>query len=164
MNRAATLERQLSPRTRRIVLTAHIAASVGLLGDVAGFLAIAIRAATTPDPALEASSYELLSMFGMVFGIPLTLTSIATGVALGLGTKWGVLRYPWVTTKLVLNVSVLLVGALVLGPSIDEMRTGDGDAGGLLIAGAAYDVVVLTLATTLSVFKPGRARARFAGG
>jgi hypothetical protein len=100
----------------------------------------------------------LLSMFGMVFGIPLSLASIATGVTLGLGPKWGVLRYPWVTTKLVLNVSVLLVGALVLGPSIDEMRTGHGDAGGLLIAGAAYDVVVLTLATTLSVFKPGRAR------
>jgi hypothetical protein len=69
-----------------------------------------------------------------------------------------VLRYPWVTTKLVLNVSVLVVGALVLGPSIDEMRAGDGDAGGLLIAGAAYDVAVLTLATTLSVFKPGSAR------
>jgi hypothetical protein len=90
MNRVATLERQLSPRTRRIVLTA-------------------------PDPALEASSYELLSMFGMVFGIPLTLTSIATGVALGLGTKWGVLRYPWVTTKLVLNVSVLLVARARFG-------------------------------------------------
>jgi len=38
------------------------------------------------------------------------------------------------------------------------MRAGDGDAGGLLIAGAAYDVLVLTLATALSVFKPGRAR------
>jgi uncharacterized membrane protein len=157
MQPTATSKRRLSPRARRIVLTAHIVASVGLLGDVAGFLAIAVRAATTPDPALEAASSELLAMFGMVFGIPLSLASIATGVTLGLGTKWGVLRYPWVTTKLVLNVSVLVVGALVLGPSIDEMRTGDGDAGGLLIAGAAYDVVALTLATTLSVFKPGRA-------
>jgi uncharacterized membrane protein len=152
MQPTATSKRRLSPRARRIALTAHIVASVGLLGDVAGFLAIAVRAATTPDPALEAASYELLAMFGMVFGIPLSLASIATGVTLGLGTKWGVLRYPWVTTKLVLNVSVLVVGALVLGPSIDE------DAGGRLIAGAAYDVAVLTLATTLSVFKPGRAR------
>ena len=68
------------------------------------------------------------------------------------------LRYPWVTTKLALNVSVILVGALVLGPSADAMRTGDGDAGGLLVAGAAYDLAALTLATSLSVFKPGRAR------
>ena len=57
MQVAAPSKRRLSPRARRIVLTAHIVASVGLLGDVAGFLAIATRAATTPDPALEAASY-----------------------------------------------------------------------------------------------------------
>jgi hypothetical protein len=162
MKTDAPLRRRLSPRTRRIVLTAHIVASVGLLGDVAGFLAIAIRAASTADPGLESASYELLSMFGMVFGIPLSLVSLATGLTLGLGSKWGVLRYPWVTTKLILNVSVLVVGALLLGPAIDEMRQGDGDAGGVLIAGAAYDVIALTVATTLSVFKPGSARARVA--
>jgi hypothetical protein len=150
----------LAPRARRIVLTAHIVASVGLLGDVAVYLAVATRAATTSDPALQSACYELLTMFGFVFGIPLSLASLATGVTLGLGSKWGVLRYPWVTTKLALNVSVILVGALVLGPTADAMRTGDADAGGLLIAGAAYDVAALTLATTLSVFKPGRARAR----
>ena len=150
----------LSPRTRRIVLTTHIVASVGLLGDVAVYLAVATRAATTSDPALQSACYELLTMFGFVFGIPLSLASLATGVTLGLGSKWGVLRYPWVTTKLALNVSVILVGALVLGPTADAMRTGDRDAGGLLIAGAAYDVAALTLATTLSVFKPGRARVR----
>jgi hypothetical protein len=148
----------LKPRTRRIVLTAHIVASVGLLGDVAVYLAVATRAATTSDPALESACYELLTMFGFMFGIPLSLASLATGVTLGLGSNWGVLRYPWVTTKLALNVSVILVGALVLGPSADEMRTGDGDAGGLLVAGAAYDLAALTLATSLSVFKPGRAR------
>jgi hypothetical protein len=157
-------KRRLSPRARRIVLTVHIVASVGLLGDVAGFLAVAIRAASTADPGLESASYELLAMFGKVFGIPLSLASLATGVTLGLGTKWGVLRYPWVTTKLILNVSVIVVGALLLGPAIDEMRSGDGDAGGLLIAGAAYDVLALTAATSLSVFKPGRARVRPARG
>ena len=115
----------LSPRTRRIVLTTHIVASVGLLGDVAVYLAVATRAATTSDPALQSACYELLTMFGFVFGIPLSLASLATGVTLGLGSKWGVLRYPWVTTKLALNVSVILVGALVLGPTADAMRTGD---------------------------------------
>jgi hypothetical protein len=151
----------LSPRTRRIVLTTHIVASVGLLGDVAVYLAVATRAATTSDPALQSACYELLTMFGFVFGIPLSLGSLATGVALGLGSKWGVIRYPWVTTKLALNVSVILVGALLLGPTADAMHQGgDADAGGLLIAGAAYDVAALTLATTLSVFKPGRARRR----
>jgi hypothetical protein len=44
------------------------------------------------------------------------------------------------------------------------MRSGDGGAEGRLIAGAAYDVVALALATGLSVFKPrrriGRSRRR----
>lgn len=38
------------------------------------------------------------------------------------------------------------------------MRSGDGGAEGRLIAGAAYDVAALTLATGLSVFKPRRRR------
>ena len=47
----------------------------------------------------------------------------AAGVALGLGTKWGVLRYRWVTAKLVLILSVIIVGALIIGPATAAMRT-----------------------------------------
>jgi hypothetical protein len=36
----------------------------------------------------------------LVFGIPLSFGALITGVLLGLGTKWGVFRYPWVTTTL----------------------------------------------------------------
>ena len=60
--------------------------------------------------------------------------------------------------KLVLLVGVILVGALVLGPGTEAMRTGEGGAQARLIAGSAYDVVALTLATGLSVFKPRRRR------
>jgi hypothetical protein len=79
-----------------------------------------------------------------------------TGVALGIGTRWGVFRYPWVTIKLVLIVTVLLVGAFVIAPASDQMLDGEGDTTGRLIAAATYDVVALTVATTLGVFKPGR--------
>ncbi len=58
--------------------------------------------------------------------------------------------------KLALIVSVILVGAFVLGPASNQMLDGDGDTTGRLIAGATYDVMALTLATGLSVFKPGR--------
>jgi uncharacterized membrane protein len=141
---------KLSPGTRRALLTTHIVASVGLLGDVAVLLATAVRAATTDDPQLAASAYELMSMFSMVFGIPLSFASLITGVLLGLATKWGVLRYGWVMTKLLLIVTVILAGALVVGPSED----GGHDA--LLIAGATYQACALLLATGLSVFKPRR--------
>jgi hypothetical protein len=150
--------RRMSQPLRRAVLTAHIVASVGLLGEVSGFLAVAIRAATTTDPAAADASYDLLGMFSIVFGIPLSFAALATGIALGAGTKWGVLRHPWVIVKLLLILTVILVGAFVLGPSVDTMRNGAGGAEGGIVAGAAWDVAALALATGLSVDKPGRAR------
>lgn len=149
---------KLRPAARRALLTLHIIAGVGLLGDVAAVLAVNIRAATTDDPALAASSYELLAMFTVLFGIPLSLISLATGILLGLATPWGVIRYAWVTAKLALLVGVILVGSFILGPGTDAMRSGDGGAEARLIAGSAYDVAALTLATGLSVFKPRRRR------
>jgi uncharacterized membrane protein len=158
--RPAGVRRALSPRIRRAVLTVHIIASVGLLGDVAAVLAVNVRAATTADAGLASSSYELLQMFSVLFGIPLSFAALVTGVTLGLGTKWGVLRYGWVTAKLLLLLSVILVGAFVIGPATSEMHDGRGGAETVLIAAAAWDVVALILATVLSVYKPGGRRAR----
>ncbi|MDA0140810.1 hypothetical protein [Solirubrobacter deserti] len=121
-------------------------------------LAVNVRAATTDDPALAAASYELLAMFTVLFGIPLSMVSLATGIVLGMATPWGVLRYAWVSAKLVLLVGVVLVGSFLLGPGTAAMRSGDGGAEARLIAGSAYDVAALTLATGLSVFKPRRRR------
>lgn len=148
--------RFLPLRARQGLLTAHIIISVGLLGDAAGFLSVAIRAAMTHDPYVAADSVEVLNMFSAFFGIPLSVGALITGLALGLGTKWGVFRYPWVTAKLLLIVSVMLVGAFVIGPAETEMLDGTGDASTQLITGACYDVVALAVATGLSVFKPGR--------
>jgi uncharacterized membrane protein len=155
----------MTPRLRRAVLTLHIIASVALLGDSAGFLAVALRAATTDDPALADASYELLAMFSVVFGIPLSMLSLASGIALGLGTKWGVFKHAWTTIKLGFIVSVAVVGALVIGPSTEAMRTGSGGREWTIVLAAAYDVLVLSLAVGLSVYKPRRrqrARRRMA--
>jgi len=153
--------RRLSPFLRKLVLTAHIIVSVGLLGDSAGYLAVAIRGAITSDPEIARASWEMLWMFAFLFGVPLSFLALLTGLLLGLGTGWGVFRYPWVTTKLVLILSVIAVGALVLSGGMIAMRNGQGGAEGRLIAGAAYDVIALIVAATLAVFKPGgRWRAR----
>jgi Predicted integral membrane protein (DUF2269) len=144
-----------SPFLRKLVLTIHIIVSVGLLGDSAGYLAVAIRGAIASDPLIANSSYQMLRMFAFVFGIPLSFAALLTGALLGLGTKWGMFRYPWVTTKLLLIVSVIAVGALVLNGGMNAMLSGRGGAEGRLISGASYDVVALTVATALGVFKPG---------
>jgi hypothetical protein len=155
--RSATGNRRRLPiGYRNALLTAHIVFSVALLGDSAGYLAVAIRTSTLDDPALVHDSLKTLNMFSLVFGIPLSFAALLTGIGLGLGTRWGVFRYPWVTIKLALIVSVLLVGAFVIGPASQEMLDDGVDTTGRLIAGATYDVVALTVATALGVFKPGR--------
>jgi hypothetical protein len=144
----------LSRRTRRTVLTLHIAGGVGLLGVCAVIVLADVRALTLADPQ---PAYELMVSTPLL-GIPLSFLSLVTGVVLGLTSKWGVLRYGWVSTKLVLNVSVILVGALILGPQTAAMADDGSGSEVALIAGSVYDVLALSLATGLSVFKPGQAR------
>ncbi|HMG43152.1 MAG TPA: DUF2269 family protein [Acidimicrobiales bacterium] len=148
--------RRLRLPLRHALLTAHIVFSVALLGDSAGYLAVAIRTSTLDDPVLVRDSVRTLNMFSLVFGIPLSFAALLTGVGLGLGTRWGVFRYPWVTIKLALILTVILVGAFVISPASEQMLDGDGDRTGRMIAAAAYDVAALTIATGLGVFKPGR--------
>jgi hypothetical protein len=144
----------LARLARRWVLTVHIIVSVSLLGDSAGFLAVAVRSAIAEDPQVTNAGWEVLQMFSVVFGIPLSLAALITGLILGLGSNWGIFRYPWVTTKLLLIISVMLIGSFVL-PGLEELRSGTGGAETRLIAGAAYDVLALSVATGLAVFKPG---------
>lgn len=145
-----------SPVLLKAVLTLHIIVSVGLLGDSAGYLAIAVHASNAVDPTAARESYRILQMVAFVFGIPLSFAALLTGLWLTFITKWKVFRYPWVTIKFALIISVILVGALILKGGMDAMLNGSGGAEGRLIAGASYDVVALFFATVLSVFKPGK--------
>lgn len=146
----------LGRRARQWVLTVHIAVSVGLLGDSAGFLAVAIRHARADDPVVRDTTRDVLGMLALWFGIPLSFGALLTGLALGIGTRWGVFRYPWVIAKLTLIVTVIGVGAIVLRPLLFDNGPGADTNDAALIAGAAWDVVALATATGLGVFKPGR--------
>lgn len=137
------------------VITAHIAISVGLLGDSAGFLAVAIRRAASEDGSFREATREVLAMFALFFGIPLSFLALLTGLALALSTKWGVFRYPWVMTKLVLIVSVIVVGAVLISPVLDA-DSEPNDA--TLVVAGAWDVFALLVATGLAVVKPGKRR------
>jgi hypothetical protein len=153
---SAGAPRVLPRGARHTLLTAHIIVSVGLLGDTAGFLAIAVRLASTHDPAGRVELLNVLNMFATFFGIPLSVGALVSGIVLGLGTKWGVLRYPWVVAKLALIISVMVVGGAVIGPALHVMLSGDANATRQLMAAGAYDLLALAVATGLSVFKPGR--------
>ena len=63
------------------------------------------------------------------------------------------LSYRSTTAKLALVLTAILVGALVLGPSVEQMRDGSGTAEGRILLGAVCDLAALATATVLSVFK-----------
>ena len=54
--RSPSTRRRFPLHVRHAVLTAHIVFSVALLGDSAGFLAVAIRTSTLDDPDLRSGA------------------------------------------------------------------------------------------------------------
>jgi hypothetical protein len=159
--------RRLRPGTRKAVLTLHVGVSVAVIGVTGSVLIVALRAAGADDAAEAHALYGSAQTLAFALAIPFSLTSLATGIALGVGTRWGVLRYWWVTGKLALQLAIILTGALVVRPSVQALidRTADGRPLGsarweLTIAGAA-NLVFAAVAVGLAVFKPGgRLRAR----
>jgi hypothetical protein len=141
-------------RSRRVVTSIHVIASVGLLGSTAAMLLTAVSAARSSDPAFAHAAYTLMQAEAFAFGIPLSIVSVASGIALGRGTRWGVLRYWWTAAKLVLLVVTVGCGALVIGPLLDRRLEGKGDAWALVVAVAA-NAGMLASASVVSVFKPG---------
>jgi hypothetical protein len=153
---------RLRPGARRAAITVHIMSSVGLLGTTAGTLLLALTAAATDDAAFAQAIYRLMTSFTVAFGIPLSMLSLATGILVGLGTKWGVLRYWWTTAKLLLILGVVVNGAVNIGPTVDALRSDPmaaADQARVAIA-AAVSVAMLLTATALSVFRRPAGRVR----
>lgn len=68
------------PRLRKAVLTLHITFSVGWLGAVAVFLALAITGLTSRDNQLARSSLIAMELSTWFIIVPFCLTSLFTGV------------------------------------------------------------------------------------
>ena len=160
----------MPPRLRKLALTAHVAASVGWLGAVACFLAIAVVGLTSQDAQLVRAAYLAMEPIGWYVLVPLALASLLTGLVQALGTAWGLVRHYWVLFKFLITViaTVVLLAYMQtlghLGDLAAETTLVGGDLGGLrssspaVHAGAA--LLLLLVATTLSVYKP-RGRTRF---
>jgi hypothetical protein len=98
------------------------------------------------------------------------LLSLASGVVLALGSKYGLLRYWWVAIKLALNLGLTALVPLALHPTILDAvdranayaATGAGDLSvGNLVFPPIVSPTALLVAMILSVFKPwGRISGR----
>lgn len=159
---------RLHGSTRKALLLVHIAVGGAWLGIdvVLGVLVVAVL--TPGDPQGAAVALASIGMFVVWPMLALGLVSLASGVVLGLGSKYGLVRYWWVAVKLVLNVVLVSLVLLALWPDVIALAE---QARGALTAGTApptpadlifppvVSTTALLVAMTLSVFKPwGRVR------
>ncbi|HEX6444096.1 MAG TPA: hypothetical protein VF053_03335 [Streptosporangiales bacterium] len=149
---------RLPAPVRRAVLVLHVVVSAALLGELWGLVVLNLTATLTAETELAHSAYRLMEQLIFEGGAPLSLTGLATGVVLALSSPWGLLRNYWVFAKLLLLVGVILGGVLFFTPADLADATRDGAAPAARqwqqVAVVASGVVMLVVATALSVLKP----------
>jgi hypothetical protein len=154
----------MTPGVRKLALATHVTSSVGWLGSIGCFLALAVAGLRGQDAqAVRAASLasELLTWWVIV---PLAFASLLTGLIMSLGTPWGVFRHYWVLAKLLITLlaTVLLLlhtrpiglladiareTATLTGPHVRQLQT-------QLVRDAGLAMLALLVNVTLSVFKP----------
>jgi hypothetical protein len=153
----------LADRGRRVALTAHVVSSVGSLGAVAAFLALALAGLWSADVERARACYVAMEVAAKAAVLPLIVASLVTGIVSSLGSRWGLLQHYWVVVKLLLNVVVLIV-LLVQIETINYMAGAAADSrlseSGLfglrtsLVLHGAGGLLVLIVATVLGLYKP----------
>lgn len=155
---------RLGARTRKITLIVHLAAVAAWLGMhvVLGVLVFAALA----GPATSAPAFAIA--IATFVGWPLIVAALLTllsGALLGLGSKYGLARYWWVLTKLVITVILIALIVVVLVPSVADLAASAGDAATgfalnrRMIVPPIVSSGALLFAITISVVKPwGRTR------
>jgi hypothetical protein len=145
------------------VLVAHIVSAGAWIGiDIVVAVLVAVGWFGS-DEAVRGLAYQALGTF-VVWPMLLSgVVSLVSGLVLGLGTKFGLVKYWWVFVKLAMNVALCVTIVAVLRPGMVDVA----EHGRMLSAAGSSSVEVsflffppivsltaLTFATALSVFKP----------
>jgi hypothetical protein len=153
----------MTPRTRKLLLSTHVAVSVGWLGAAVAYIALAITGITSVDPEQARAAYLSLKMIGWFVIVPASLASLLTGLLQSAGTDWGLFRHYWVSAKLLLTsvATLVLLGHM---PAVSRMSAvaaspswsrAEADVLPIqLVVHAAGGIMVLLVIVALSVFKP----------
>jgi hypothetical protein len=154
---------RLGGRTRKAFLSLHVVSGAAWFGIDLALGILVVTALVVDDPRTAGMALQAVELFAIwpMFGA--SLLCLAAGVVLGLGSKYGLVRFWWVAIKLALN---LLMSTLI----VISLRPGIGEAAGIgerLMAGDTtvsvssdllFPVLVapsmLLTAYVLSVFKP----------
>jgi hypothetical protein len=153
-------------RFRKLGLSFHVVLSVGWLGAVAAFLALA-GGPFSRDAALARASYLGMDVVGRGALLPLSLGALVSGIVQSLGTRWGLLRHYWVLVKLVLTLfataalfvhqttAIAEAARLAADAATPLMRSGRlRELSVQLLGDSALALLVLLTATLIAVYKP----------
>jgi len=158
----------MSMTGRRMTLVVHIVSAGAWIGIDVIVGVLVITGYFTSDPSVQGLAYQALGTFAVWPMLTAGLVSLASGLLLGLGTRYGLIRYWWVVVKLVINAVLCLLILFALEPGMAEIV----EHGRILASGGespldvatlffppAVSLATLTFATVLAVFKPwGRVR------
>lgn len=162
----------MGPMLRNAILTVHVATSVGLLGAVAGFLALALIGLNSDSPHLVRSAYAAMQPLTTIVIVPLAFAALLIGVLQSLCTRWGLFRHYWVVAKLLLSILIIVVlllqlesiGRLAEVAAVRALEAADLPQTRLSVAvHAGAGLIALLLPLVLSIFKP-RGTTMFAQG
>ena len=151
----------MPPRVRKLVLTAHVACTVGWLGAVVVFLALSIVGLTSQDAQTVRGAYLVMEPAAWLVLVPLAFASLLTGLIQSLGSTWGLFRHYWVLFKFFITVFLTIVLLMYMqtfrfmaGVAADT-STDLGAVRNLSPAlHAALALLVLLVAMVLAVYKP----------
>lgn len=148
---------------RKFLLTAHIIFSVGWLGAVVAYVALAIIGLTNQDIKMIKVVYPALELVGWYVIVPICLAALLTGLIQSLGTNWGLFRHYWITVKFLLTslASIVLVNHMPVVSKManivtdEKLSTPDFEMLRIqLLIHAAGGLLILIFTTVLSVYKP----------
>jgi hypothetical protein len=150
----------MPPRVRKLVLAVHLTFSGGWMGAAVAYLSLGIVATTSLDPSAIRGAWVAMEVIGWFVIVPMSVGSLLTGLAMALGTKWGLLCHYWVLFAFVLTVVAALVLIMHM-PDVsalaDTARESDvdnlDDLGGDLFH-AAFGLGVLLVIQVLNIYKP----------
>lgn len=151
----------MTPSLRKFALTAHVTSSVGWIGAVVVFLALAIIGLTSQDDRTVRGAYLVMEPAAWFVLVPLAFASLLTGIVMSLGTTWGLFRHYWVLFKLLIAVFATIVLLIYMGTfryMAGVAADPTVDLGGVRnpspLLHAVLALLLLLVATVLAVYKP----------
>jgi hypothetical protein len=152
------------------LLVVHIVSAGAWIGIDVVMGVFVFSALLADDDNTKALCYRALELFAVWPLLTAGLVCLASGVVLGLGTKYGLVRYWWVAIKLVLNIVLTALVLVALRPEVTKTaeqgwRFAAGEPASLAVDNLIFPPIVsptaLLIAFVLAVFKPwGRIRKR----